>query len=184
MKLYKIAKIVNDIIGLKLPETYFSDNDTTASSNSVVAKIITCCNFVLEELYSDYATAISKTTVTVTNGVANTTALNLNRVISLVSADGFDAKYRYTENGLEVERDGTYNLTYAKLPQTMSWQSNVPLPSPRITERIYAYGVIAEYYSVVGDYDNARLWKNKFTTALQAASVKTSNLTMPVWRWF
>ena len=184
MKLYKIAKIVNDVIGLQLSDAYFSDSDTTATSDSVVKKLITCCNFVLERLYSDYATAICKTTISVTGGVANTSALRLNRVISLVSADGQDAKFRYTENGLEVETDGTYNLTYAKLPQELTWQSEVTLPSPRITERIYSYGVIAEYYSMLGDYANSRLWEDKFTNALKAACVKTSSQTMPVWRWF
>ena len=146
-------------------------------------QLLNCCNFALEELYRDYASSIRKTVVEEVDGFVDTSPLNLCKVISLVDGEGNDVKYRYCEGGLTVCKDGKYNLCYARLPACVGLTDEVPLPSPRITERILAYGILREYFTINGDALTATQWEERYRGALRIADVKSSAMTMPTRRW-
>ena len=180
MKVNEIIKMSSELLNLDLPSECF-DNETP--TNNMVKILLNCCNFVLEELYRDYATSLRKTVVNVVNGFVDTSAYRLCRVISLIDGEGNDVKYRYADGGLRVEKDGRYNLCYARLPDTIGWGDVVHMPSPRITERMFVYGVAREFCAVTGDWEPAKQWDVRFKDALQVAGVKTSSMHIPVGRW-
>ena len=181
MKTNEIVKMSAEVLNISLPSEYF-DSDTIPEDN-VVKILLNSCNFVYEELFRDYATSLRKTVVEVINGFADTSAYRLCRVISLVDAEGNDVTYRYSDGGLYVQQDGSYNLCYARLPDILGWGEEVHMPSPRITERMLVYGIAREYYAITGDWANASQWDTRFKDALQVAGVKTSSMRMPVGRW-
>ena len=181
MRINEIVKMSSEVLNLGLPEEYFESDQLPDSP--IVRILLNSCNFVYEELFRDYATSLRKTVVYVTNGFADTSMYRMCKVISLVDAEGNDVKYRYSDGGLYVETDGGYNLCYARLPDVLSWGEEVHMPSPRITERMFVYGVVREYYAVTGDWALAKAWDTRFKDALQVAGVKTSSLHMPVRRW-
>ena len=180
MKINEIVKMSSQILNLNLAEEYFDSNELP--DDNVVRILLTCCNFVYEELFRDYATSLRKTVVEVKDGFADTSVYRMCKVISLVDAEGNDVKFRYGDGGLYAE-DGRYNLCYARLPDVLSWDNEVHMPSPRITERMFVYGVVREYYAVIGDWTLAKEWDTRFKDALQVAGVKTSSMKMPVGRW-
>ena len=92
--------------------------------------LLTVANLVLDELYSNWATAVDKAIVTSTNGIIDTQHLSLNKVISLTDSQGQSVPFRYTERGLFVDCDGTFNLTYTKLPTHVGWNEEFASPSP------------------------------------------------------
>ena len=182
MKVLEILKLCNGMADLQLPERYFAEQ-SDALADERITKLVYCCNSLLEQLYCDYATALKKCTLVATDGFADTSGLDFNRVVSLVDSNGNNVRYRYTKGGLSVA-DGTYTLTYASLPQRVGWTEEVEMPSPRITPRIFAYGCLAEYFFSVGDVGQSSLWNDKFLNALKTANVKKSAMTMPlVGRW-
>lgn len=158
------------------------ENGENVSPDEKYKSLVSCCNFVLEDLYRDYATDCRKTVVEVKNGIADVSGLNMCRVLSLADSSGNSASFTYNSQGLLAETDGRYNLTYARLPQTLTYVSEVVLPDPRITYRIFIYGVIAEYLKRRGDYQKSAVWNDKFVTALSAA-YRTCAGVMPVRRW-
>ena len=180
MKVNEIIKMTVEILNLDLQ---IDDIDGEMPDSNIAKILLNSCNFVYEELFRDYATSLRKTVVEVTDGFADTSIYRMCRVISLVDAEGNDVKYRYSDGGLYVEKDGKYNLCYARLPDVLGWGDEVRMPSPRITERMFVYGVVREYYAVTADWTLAKEWDTRFKDALQVAGVKTSSLKMPVGRW-
>lgn len=183
MKLSEIVKTCSEIIHCDLDDECFAAPYSQICSNNVIKTLVNGCNFVLEELYRDYATALGRTVVEVVDGFCDTGCYKLSRVISLLDGEGNNVKFRYGDGGLYVERDGKYNLCYARLPGEVGWDDDVRMPSPRVTERILIYGVIREYYATQGDWYNAKQWDGRFKDALRVADVKSSTMTMPVGRW-
>lgn len=146
-------------------------------------ELLTCCNFVLQELYCDYSMSVRKTVVEVTDSFCDTTSLRLNKVISLCDAEGTKIPFRYTEKGLFVERDGAYNLTYGVMPNEVTYFDEITMPSPVICERTLVYGILREYFTRIGDYVSANVWHEKYQNALRVASVKRSGQYMHRRRW-
>ena len=182
MKVKELLKLCGEMGNIDFPNEEEIDSEVE-TTGSVVRQLLNCCNFTLEELYRDYASALRKTVVDVIDGFADTSALRLSKVISLVDSEGNDVRYRYTEGGLSVNEDGRYNLCYARLPAAVTLDDDITLPSPRITERILAYGVLREYFTVVGDTFSASQWDERYKDALRIADVKSSPMRMPVRRW-
>ena len=179
MTVNEIIKLSSEILNLEFPNEYF---DGEMPADNVVKILLNSCNFVYEELFRDYATSLRKTVVEVKDGFVDTSLCRMCRVISLVDEEGNDVKFRYGDGGLYAE-DGRYNLCYARLPDVLRWGDEVHMPSPRITERMFVYGVVREFYAVTGDWALAKEWDTRFKNALQVAGVKTSSLRMPVGRW-
>lgn len=182
MKLYEILKTCGEILALDLPDEYFS-SEVSEVTDARAKILVNCANFVNEELYRDYATSLRKTVVYATDGFIPTAALKMCKVISLTDSQGVEVKFRYGDGGVYVSSDGRYNVCYARLPDILGWLSEVTLPSPRITERILVYGIVREYYAVLGDWANAKQWDDRFKDALQVACCKTSSMRLPIRGW-
>ena len=182
MKVKELLKLCGEMANLDFPDENVLESEAE-TLGSCVRQLLNCCNFTLEELYRDYASSIRRTVVEVVDGFADTSAFRLSKVISLVDGEGNDVKYRYTEGGLSVNEDGKYNLCYARLPSDVGLEDEVTLPSPRITERILAYGILREYFTVIGDTLTASQWDERYKDALRIADVKSSPMRMPVGRW-
>lgn len=183
MKVSQLVKICGEILNLGFPEELFAGSISTTDNTDAVA-LLNCCNFVLEELYRDYATSLRRTVVESVEGFVNTSEFKLCKVISLVDAEGNDVKFRYGDGGLYVDKDGKYNLCYARLPSEVAWNDEIVMPSPRITERMLIYGVMREYFAMQGDWNNAQQWDTRFKDALRSSEVKISSMHLPVRRWW
>ena len=182
MKVKEMLKLCGEMANLDFPDEEEIESELE-TQGSCIRQLLNCCNFTLEELYRDYASAVRKTVVDVVDGFADTSSYRLSKVISLVDGEGNDVKFRYTEGGLSVSEDGRYNLCYARLPNDVELDDEVTLPSPRITERILAYGILKEYFGIVGDRLTASHWEERYSNALRIADVKSSSMHMPVGRW-
>ena len=182
MKVKELLKLCGEMGNLSFPAENEIESEMERQG-SCVRQLLNCCNFTLEELYRDYACSVRRTVVEVVDGFADTSGYKLSKVISLVDGEGNDVKYRYTEGGISVNGDGKYNLCYARLPNDVNLEDEITLPSPRITERILAYGILREYFTVVGDGLTASQWDERYKDALRIADVKNSSMRMPVGRW-
>ncbi|HIU91159.1 MAG TPA: hypothetical protein IAC72_04025 [Candidatus Fimimonas merdipullorum] len=181
MKIYEILSLCNDMAKLGLPAEYFTANNQSALADERIRAMLTCCATVSEELYCDYAAAVKKCRVRAENGFIDCSKLRLCRVISLTDSMGNAAKYRYTEGGL-ITDEGEYTVVYAALPPKTEWDGEIKL-TPRITPRIFAYGIIAEYCFISGDVVAQKSWAQRYYDALRLAEIKTSLQTMPAGRW-
>lgn len=145
--------------------------------------LLTCCNFVSDELYSDFALDCRSTVVEASDGFIDTSAFKISKALSLVDSLGKSVPFKRSLNGLIVKNDGKYNLTYARRPNPLMFADVIELPNSSITERIYTYGVIAEYLRITGDYLQSASWTAKLNQALAAMSSSKTSARLPGRRW-
>lgn len=177
MTVTELITTVNSILNLGV------NVEASLSEQPVCATLLACCNFVLEDLYRNHATHTRTTVVEAVDGFIPTKDIRLCRVFAVTDSCGRQTRYKYASGGLLVDVDGKYNLAYAKLPTELSFTSEVTLPSPRITDRIFVYGVIAEYLRITGDYTAASVWRDKFEAAVTVATADKTTAKMPARRW-
>lgn len=187
MNVLEVIKTTDEILSLGICDEFENGIDAAdveeLSSNKRCVSLLSACNFVLEELYRDFATDCRSTVVEAVNGHIDTRNLSLCRVVSLLDSRGRVSAYTYAADGIDVEFDGKYNLTYARIPDKLHFDSDLVLPSPRITFRIFVYGVMSEYLRRLGDYNACAVWQEKYDAAIEIARRKTAMLKMPSRRW-
>lgn len=179
MNVIEVIKTADEILSLGINVEETAD----LSSDNRCVSLLSCCNFLLEELSREFASDCRTTVVQATDGFVDTRSLSLCRVISVVDSRGNTVPFKYAQGGIRVDFDGRYNLTYAHLPNKLDFTSEVALPTPRVTFRIFVYGVVAEYLRRLGDYVTCAVWQEKFDAALSVARRKSERLTMPSRRW-
>lgn len=182
MKVIDAVKICGEILNLSFSQELLNDVPQALKDDGI-NKLLRCCNVTLEELYRDKFGDCNSAVIKVSNSKADIASLGLCKVISLTDAKGNAVAFRYCKNGLFVHKDGAYVLHYAKLPAVLELNSEIELPSPRLSYRIFVYGVVKEYYFESGDLDLYGVWNEKYLDALKVASEKTGGLTLPVGRW-
>lgn len=183
MTVGEIVNLCNEMCNFGLPRPchlYILKDDS--EKNETTHRLTVCCNSILEDLYCNYFQSIATCNVSAKNGFIDTSKIRLNKVLNLTDRRGSNIKFRYTANGLFVE-DGDYVLTYAQRPPVVDWNTEVVLPSPRLTERVMVYGMLAEYFLALEDLELAAAWETRYQNALRAATVKNSHMTMPVGKW-
>lgn len=177
---------IDEILNLDLSSSLDVSSQTVIQAmeqNSCCKTLLACCNFVLDELYSEYALDCRNTVVNAVDGIIEVSNLNLRRVLSLTDSAGQNTPFKHSLDGLTLNRCGKYNLTYARKPPLLTFASAINIPDSKISERIFVYGVIAEYLRVIGDYSASSSWAGKYLQALQAAMSKTACAKLPCRRW-
>lgn len=186
MTVCDVISTADNILNLGIVSQLDLSSQTLAqamSQNADCNVILHCCNGVLEELFSEHAVDCRSTVVEAVNGVIDTSALKLCRALFLVDSSGVKSPFTYCSTGLNVSRDGRYNLTYARLPDKLDFETEIPLPNCKITDRIFIYGVIAEYLRVLGDVTLSDSWAEKYKQAVSCAAASKTDLRMPSRRW-
>lgn len=184
MKVSQIAKICKELANLDLPPNCYQTEGDDYSASDCAKLLLVASNVVLDDLYCNWTPSLCKAVVCSHDGFIDTQSLLLNSVVRLTDSQGDDVTYRYTERGLFVQMDGTFNLLYAKLPPTVDWNYQFVLPSPKITPRIFAYGVLAEYFHSIADDVQMQRYQAKYQDALHVATRKLSPMKMPARRWW
>lgn len=181
MTVTKIIQTIDEMLGLGIFQQAKYDEQAVQSDVRSV-RLLDCCNSVLEQLYAEHMADPTRTVVEVVDGVAPLDPQTY-RVLKIKDSNGCDVDFHYTSSGIAVETDGRYNVTYAKLPHKMSYEDEVVLPDPRITYRLFVYGVIAEYFRRVGDYASGDNWQQKFDDAITVTVELRKNCRMRARRW-
>lgn len=164
MTVTKIIKTIDEMLNMGI-FAQAGDEQNYNFDDARVARLLECCNAVLERLYGQYTLDYAHTVVDVVDGIAPLNS-QVYRVLKLTNSTGEDVKFEFTLQGIAVDKDGRYNMTYARLPQKLTMEDNVVLPDPRFTHRLFIYGVIAEYFRRIGDYTVSESWQQKFENAL------------------
>lgn len=182
MTAVNVIETIDEILNLDIVKDV-EGKTTTYDADDRCRSLLSCCNFVLEDLYREHATDCHSTVVEAINGLIDVSDYRICKVVSVVDSCGVNVPFKYCSNGLSVKCDGRYNLTYAKLPKQVDYSCEIVLPSSVITYRMFIYGVIAEYLRRQGDYNSSAVWADKFDAALKVATSLKSNVVMPSRRW-
>ncbi len=181
MKVSEFICLCGEMGNLELPSRYATDDGREALQDSRVKRLVLCADGVLQALCCLCGSA-QKVEVMPKNGIIDLSQMPLCRVLSLKNALG-EVSYRFSQNSLLVDSDQKLCLTYVHLPQKMSWNDVLQLPSPQICERTLASGTLAEYFLATGDLAQSYAWREKFEALAASDTKKHSSMHLAVGRW-
>ena len=189
MKVSQIIEMVDKFLNLQLPRVLFEPNGEEVllqqeAKTDKVQSLVDCCNVVCDELAHNYAPLYRKKVVNASDGIVPFEDLDdLIEVFSLKDSDGFLATFIYGEEGLSTKNDGQYTVVYSIKPPKADFFGDIVAGLPAIDERIFAYGVCAEYCLRMGMYDDMAIWDSRFKSALAIATRKKTPLNLKQRSW-
>ncbi|MGD9901013.1 MAG: hypothetical protein AB7S44_00555 [Spirochaetales bacterium] len=188
MSVTEIIKLVATYLQMEdvLELTTFGGEVTEPSALTTknLELLVRCLNLVYDEIATDYIPLNYEEEVIVLDEeiALSSLAKRLINVIKLTDENGVNVKYKMFPTAIVLE-NGTYNLEYSYAPESATLDGNIETFGGKLTERIVAYGVTAEYSLISGLFDEATTWEQRFKDALLVASRKKSDIKMPVRRW-
>ncbi len=145
-------------------------------------KLIKCFNLVRNEIASEYLPIVKIDVVRPSQNKIELTALSskLLEVISIRDSKGHTLKYEIREDGIYLNSNEKVLIKYNSIPQELdlSGEFNSFLP-----ERVFAYGIVKEYYFMQTLYEDAKIWDERFKNSLQIIERKKSETIIPRRRW-
>ena len=149
-----------------------------------VDSLVRCFNLVENEIALDYFPLKRTEKVAVKEGRIPYSALssapvNVHRVTSGGRVISFTLFPEYAELGSRV---GEAEILYSYIPTEKKLADKSDF-SGKITARLMAFGVCAEYCLSNARYDEAALWEKRYREALRAANILRRRLCIRPRRW-
>lgn len=155
---------LNDLLETNLLD---GENEADDVQNSEINTLVACCNLVVNQVASEYITLTDTKTITTSSGVVNYGSLSSKTIVDIlkVKLNGVEVDYKCNANSL-VTSPGTLEIEYAYQPSVSYLNSTIDFNNFKLSDRVLAYGVVAEYCYINGRYDDATIWDNRFKTSL------------------
>lgn len=132
-----------------------------------------CANLVISEVCCEYAPPKFTQSVTPSNGIVTFSSLqkDILEFVSATDAYGNELVVKVYSDYIKVPLDTEY-ITYTYIPKRLTSLEQVPVGDRRITDRVFAYGAVAEYCLIAGRFDEAIKFNNKYIASLKNALFK------------
>ena len=127
------------------------------------------CNIVIAELAAGYIPMVATETVALSDGKAlfSGFSYNLTRVLSVKDATGGDIPYEIFPTYLKT--DGLFNsciVEYEYSPSNYGLTDTVGFKSS-VSATLLSYGLCAEYCVTEGRFEEAVMWRKRFTDGVE-----------------
>lgn len=127
-------------------------------------------NIVITELASSFVPIVCAEEVETSDGkiVFADLAHKITRVLSVKNEFGHDAEFKLYPEYLKVF-GGRYTLEYEYLPENYALSDTVGFTEGKITAALLGYGVAAEYCITQGRFEEAVLWRKRYSYGVERA---------------
>ena len=71
-------------------------------------------------------------------------------------------------------------IKYNAMPKELNFEDEF---TSTIPERVYAYGVVKEFYFIQALYEDAKIWDERFKNSIETFLRKKGNTFLPRRRW-
>lgn len=146
-----------------------------------ISSFIDCLNLVRNEIATEYIPNVVVEKVRVENNRLDFSEL-ANGVIEVLSVKdkfGFNIKFDKFSDHIQLE-NGTFEVKYNAIPEILKLNSEF---NTNIPERVYAYGIMREYFYIQTLYEDASMWEERFKNSLQSLERKKNETFIPRRRW-
>jgi len=178
------------LLDAQLPQAIFQGQPTDqavielVNADTTLQQLVKCANLVGDEIATDYFPVVQTQTVDVVDGEVDFATLNnkVQGVVSVKDEMGCSVSFCYTQKGIANLHCKKASVRYRVAYEWTDFWGEIHFGSPQVTSRIVAYGVVAQYYMLCGNYDLAQSWSARFYTAL-AECRRGGQRVMPKRRW-
>ena len=182
--------MVQDVICLALrfanrqsAATNLENGTMTDEEQNAVNTMLHCYNAIENELARTYFPLVKKEELTLTDGKIYYSELTYAPVKILgITSKNKPVKYRLTPTYAQTNaKNVTVEYSYCPDKKDIDGECEVAL---KVGESLLAYGVLAEYYLILGNTDESEEWERKYRDAADVArSLAPLKRYIPARRW-
>lgn len=174
----KAAELVGNADEL---QNYFDGTSSTLGKKQAEL-LLTCFNFVENELALDYIPLIKEEAFTPNGGKISYSDFSSSIVrILRVEANGKAVPFRLFAAYMEAdERSVVVRYAYTPTEKAADGESEY---RTGVSERLIAFGMAAEYCTALGRYEEAGIWDKKYKEGIEAIKKIGTKRKLPSRRW-
>ncbi len=139
----------------------------TQTTLAAVDSLTRLTNLVISELAASYSPMVCSETVATTDGkiIFADLSHNVTRILSVKNQFGQDAEFKLYPEYLKAF-GGEYSVEYEYAPENYGMSDTVGF-NAKITAALLGYGVAAEYCVTQGRFEEAVLWRKRYTFGVE-----------------
>ena len=145
--------------------------------------LLQCFNLVENELALDYIPLVKQETLTLTDKKIYYEAFDSDvvRIIKVADEHGASLPYKLFAAYMEVDAEkAVVTYAYTPTPKTMTEESDF---QAFVSERLFSYGMAAEYCMATGLCEEAVVWDKKYKEGIEGARQLARGGKMASRRW-
>ena len=177
MTVSDIIKKAATLINLKNVSEYLGGGVVNADEETLatVSKMTSLTNLVLNELSVSYVPMKTTERKIVTDGKVMFSSLTKTPYKILDVFDAYGEKVFYTLYPTYIKtKENEVDIVYAYVPTSYGLSDVVGYSETEVSSRLIAYAVLAEYMLTVSAFDEAIMWRKRFTSELEESVCPTS----------
>jgi len=155
----------------------------TLQSNRNFALLTKCVTLCETELACDYFPLTASQNFAGNSVKTQEFENTLHEVIKTRNATGEEVKFVFSAGGLVADCKGGISVDYHYRPKEKGYFDELDRGNPKMDERLFAYGAIAEYMFLSGSYEDATLWDKRYKDLIQVALYENKSKKIPQRRW-
>lgn len=163
------------------------DSSNLSSQNVAIKnKLLECLNIINKKIATKYCPIKNKKVLYSNNKKIILDTISDEKILNILYVYLNDVKIDFSVNNgyLTTNTCGTLTITYNILPKNLKYDDEINYYSNKITESVFAYGVVSEYLYIMGNTTEAKIWEEKFEDGLRDLSTFRRDIIMPARRWY
>ena len=179
-----VFQVLNILQNNELSTALKDEVELTETQNEELDILLMCVNMVQNIIATDYIKLKETVSLHNTTGkvmFSNITDKNILDIVKIFDAYGNNLKFKMDYDGV-VTKKGKINICFAFIPKTMGLEDELYFKT-HMTERVFAYGVLGEYFFVKGNFDDASIWDVRFKQALLNIRRNLREIKIPKREW-
>lgn len=176
-----ILKVCDLLEKPELADAINSSEQLTQEQNEEVEKFVKCLNLVRNEVATEMIPNAKMETILTEDGRIDFQTLSSDVIEILSVKDGMGNSINYDSFPDHIlTTEGKVKIKYNASPEELNYSSEF---SSTLPQRVWAYGVVREYYFIQSLYQDASVWDERFKNSIQALTSKKSETVIPRRRW-
>ena len=175
MTIKDIVKSAATFLNLTNVTSYLDSSSAgdTATLNAVDS-LTRLSNLVISELAASYLPMTCAETLDATDGkiIFSELTHNVTRIVSVKNKFGHDAEFRLYPEYIKVF-GGEYTVEYEYAPENYGLNDTTGFKND-VTAALLGYGVAAEYCVTQGRFEEAILWRKRYTAGVERVALPKS----------
>ncbi len=176
-----ILKACDFIENEELAQAIISSSQLDQENQNVLDKLVKCFNLVRNEIVCEYMPIVKMEKVISCENKILFSQLS-GKVVDIISVKdkfGENVKFKLYDDYIMVEGQEVF-VYYNTLPEELNIDGQF---NSTISERVYAYGIVREYYFIQTLYEDAKVWDERFKNSIQTFERKKGETIIPRRRW-
>lgn len=179
-----IKKVLNLTHNYELAEAL--DGELTTTQENEKKLMVDCVNLTNCNIATNYVKLYAVKKVRNSSGTitySSVTSKTIFDIVSVKTVTGTSIDFDLNTGGI-VTKVGDVVIKYTYFPDDLLYDDAIDNYPTKINERIFVYGVMAEYLYVKGVFDEAQMWEEKFKLELQSCLRPQRNAKIKRRRWY